>query len=63
MIKFLHLLVGALEHLDYFSHHIGRSSSSQLTFTPSFFRGGPAATTNQIIIPLLTTIKPLLTHY
>ena len=23
MIKFLHLLVGGLEHLDYLSHHIG----------------------------------------
>ena len=31
-------LVGGLEHLDYFSHHIG-VMSSQLTFTPSFFRG------------------------
>ena len=32
------LLVGGLEHLDYFSIQLGRSSS-QLTFTPSFFRG------------------------
>ena len=26
-------------HVDYFSHHIGVMSSSQLTLTPSFFRG------------------------
>ena len=32
-------LVGGLEHLDYFSHHIGVMSSSQLTFTPWFFIG------------------------
>jgi hypothetical protein len=31
-------LVGGLEHLDYFSIQLGMSSS-QLTFTPSFFRG------------------------
>ena len=32
------LLVGGLEHLDYFSIQLGMSSS-QLTFTPAFFRG------------------------
>ena len=32
------ILVGALEHSDYFSIQVG-ISSSQLTFTPSFFRG------------------------
>jgi len=31
-------VVGGLEHLDYFSIQLGMSSS-QLTFTPSFFRG------------------------
>ena len=31
-------LVGGLEHLDYFPIQLGMSSS-QLTFTPSFFRG------------------------
>ena len=32
------ILVDGLEHLDYFSIQLG-ISSSQLTFTPSFFRG------------------------
>ena len=32
-------LVGGLEHLDYFSIYISGISSSQLTFTPSFFIG------------------------
>ena len=32
------ILIGGLEHLDYFSIILG-ISSSQLTLTPSFFRG------------------------
>ena len=43
------ILVGGLEHLDDFSHHIGFMSSSRLTFSPSFFRGVETTTTNQYI--------------
>ena len=39
-------LVGGLEHVLFF--HILGMSSSQLTFTPSFFRGVGGSTTNQI---------------
>jgi hypothetical protein len=40
------ILIGGLEHLDYFSIILG-ISSSQLTLTPSFFRGVGGSTTNQ----------------
>ena len=39
------ILVGALEHLDYLSHHIGNHNSNWRT--PSFFRGLYRSTTNQ----------------
>ena len=35
---YIHYLIGGLEHGFYFSIQL-RMSSSQLTFTPSFFRG------------------------
>ena len=41
-------LVGGLEPWNFMTFHsVGKMSSSQLTFTPSFFRGVGGSTTNQ----------------
>jgi len=51
-------MVGGLEHEFYFSISYGMSSFP----LAHIFQMG-RSTTNQIIIPLLTTIKTILTHY
>ena len=53
-VRTLHIWTGWwLEHEFYFSHHIGNFHPSQLTFTPSFFRG----------VGILNHQPVLLSHY
>jgi hypothetical protein len=46
--------------MDDFFHHLGNGKSSQLTFTPSFCRGGKSTTNQRRIFKYKAEIIPFM---